>query len=296
MTIISAMNYFSLAQTAIEPGDIVFVISPYKKNLLIKIKEAVQSLYTSKNHKGHPEVISVAVCTGKNAYGVQLYNHERQIKIFSKRLRRILLEQKEDSELYALLNKFCDCESKIITEALSSFNYQTKDLSSLTQQQIYQTLLEDLNNGLICANITQPTANWLKKFGIWLRRLLHLEIPKTYSAQKQTLVELLLQLREKSGRSQVLANVGNSFVVYKHNRKEQRENFINAYKEQIAITNEYYKKHKTRMSFFKIFLALFGSAKQDAYDKNKHKPAADTFCSRNVIEVLNQVDPNLVKQ
>lgn len=168
------MGYINLVTDAcIEPGDILFIVGHHKKDLLTRIKETIQSIYSSHHSFHHPEVLSVAVCTNKNESGVELYNHENLIKT--------------------------------------------------------------------------PT-------------------------------------------------IKSSFIMYKHLAPDQRKAFIKAYAEQKNTTEQYHQNHKSRMSFIKIFLALFKSSKQDKYDENKHNPSAETFCSRNIIETLNQIDPNIVKR
>lgn len=88
-----------MSDCAIDPGDILFVVSNSKKPLAL-FKQAAQSLTTSRSKHGHREVISVFVCTGKNKYGVICNNFERKLSLPADSFIKILQEKRWKNYLY----------------------------------------------------------------------------------------------------------------------------------------------------------------------------------------------------
>ncbi|WP_454780621.1 hypothetical protein [Legionella sp. WA2022007384] len=251
---------------AIEPGDILFVVSNSGKPW-VRLKQAAQSLTTAGNKHGHREVITVFVCTGKNKYGVICHNYERQITVskeaFIKNLQESTIE-----ELTTLLLNYCNKQFKAtqIKKVLAGGAPWMKRLAAtMTGNEDSEELIERF------LNATQE--------------------------QKAKLIQLLVTFWRASGESEVLPAVHSSLLVFKHTDTKQREKFLNAYREQVKVTERFRQQGKSRTSFWAVIKSLFQwSNQQDKKDRDSITPSDATFCSRNVMQVLNQVDPNLVNR
>ncbi|WP_454785156.1 hypothetical protein [Legionella sp. WA2024007413] len=251
---------------AIEPGDILFVVSNSGKPW-VRLKQAAQSLTTAGNKHGHKEVVTVFVCTGKNKYGVICHNYERQLTVstaeFIKNLKESTIE-----ELTSLLLHYCQKE----------FN----------EPQIKRAL--------------EHGAQWMKRLAASMtgnedsEELIERFLTAT-KERKAKLIQLLVTFWRASGEAEVLPAVHSSLLVFKHTDSKQREKFLKAYLQQVEVTAQLRKQGKSRTSFWAVIKSLFQwSNQQDKKDRDRIAPSDATFCSKNVMQVLNQVDPNLVNR
>ncbi len=286
----------SLNECNIEPGDILFVVAGRPNNLLLRIKQWMQSIPTPSRRHGHMEVISVFVCSGENKYGKIFYNHERPLRQPITRIKKNL-HQQSLVELKESIFKLClHHDDELLKETLNLFSSVPNHLASQIDKKdeidnIYTSLIDFLTLANKKETKTRPSFyNVLHK--IIIRFFGHHERNKL----KDNLVDFLTHYWSLSGESQVLNQINHSLLVFKHNSPIQRENFLKLYQKQIEITKNNQEKGQNRTSILKILIALFKSAKQDQYDKTKHEPNTGTFCSSNVIEVLNELDPDLVKR
>ncbi|KTD03973.1 hypothetical protein [Fluoribacter gormanii] len=251
---------------AIEPGDILFVVSNSNKPW-VRLKQAAQSLTTAGNKHGHREVITVFVCTGKNKYGVICHNYERQITV-SKEAFIQNLQESTIEELTTLLLNYCNKEFKAtqIKKALAGGPRWMKRLAAeMTGNEDSEELIERF-------------------------------LTATYE-RKAKLIQLLVTFWRASGEAEVLPAVHSSLLVFKHTDSIQRQKFLSAYLEQVKVTERFHKQGKSRTSFWAVIKSLFQwSNQQDKKDREHITPSDATFCSRNVMQVLNQVDPNLVNR
>ncbi|WP_010653123.1 hypothetical protein [Fluoribacter dumoffii] len=251
---------------AIEPGDIIFVVSN-SSNSWVRFKKAAQSLTTPGNKHGHMEVITVFVCTGKNKHGVICHNYELQLtlptSLFIKNLREKTIE-----ELTSLLVNYCNKEftageiKKVLAEGPE---WMKKLQAQITGNESTQELIEIL----------------LKDTG----------------ERKEKLMDLLVRFWQASGEADTLPIVNSSLLVFKHNDQNQRQQFLKGFLEQVETTKRLHAQGKTRTSWWAVIKSLFQwSNRQDEQDRKKIAPSDETFCSSNVMQVLNQVNPNLVNR
>lgn len=251
---------------AIDPGDIVFVVSNSSKPI-VRLKQAAQSLTTAGNKHGHREVITVFVCTGKNKYGVICHNYERQLSVPTARFVE-KLQEKTVEELTTLLLSYCTKELTPvqIKEALSGGAKWMKQLASkMTGLEGSEELIERF--------LTASRAN------------------------KARLIQLLIAFWRASGQAEILPVVNSSLLVFKHTDSKQRQQFLDAYLKQVKVTERLYAQGKFRTSFWAVVKSFFQwSNQQDEKDRRHITPSEATFCSRNVMQVLNQVNPNLVNR
>ncbi|VEB36340.1 hypothetical protein [Legionella cherrii] len=249
---------------AIEPGDIVFVVSNSSKPF-IRFKQAAQSLTTPGNKHGHREVVTVFVCTGKNKYGVICHNYERQLSVTTETFSA-KLQEKTIEELTTLLLKYCDKEftSIQIKEALSRGTMWMRKLAAkMTGSEDPEQLIEQF----LAAS----------------------------KENKERLIQLVLVFWRASGQAEILPVVNSSLLVFKHTDTKQRQQFLSAYQQQVEVTKRFHEQGKSRTSFWAVLKSLFQwSNKQDQQDREHLAPSDATFCSSNVMQVLNQVNPDLV--
>ena len=254
-----------LKDCCIEPGDIVLVVSNSNKPM-VRLKQFVQALTTSTNKHGHREVISVFVCTGKNKYGIICHNFERQLCIskdeFIKRLQEQSLE-----ELSVILLNYCNKE--------------------FTLDQLKNTL--------------QDGAKWMRHLALKMKNNgsaeeLIEQILVATKGDKNKLLELVVVFWRASGQYETLPTVNSSLLVFKHTDNIIRQQFLDAYLKQVNISKQLRAQGKHRVSIFALVKSLFSRSTQDKKDRAKHAPDEKTFCSSNLMQVLNQVDPDLVNR
>ncbi|HHT0592674.1 TPA: hypothetical protein ACTXXA_001640 [Legionella anisa] len=251
---------------AIDPGDIVLVVSSSRKPF-VRLKQAAQSLTTAGNKHGHMEVVTVFVCTGKNEQGIICHNYERQLSspphVFIENL-----QGKNVEELTVLLLNYCSKE--------------------FTSVQIKKTL--------------EGGMQWMK---LWASQITGNEEAEDLIKQflvaanenKERLIQLLVAFWRASGQAETLPAVNSSLLVFKHTDSKQRQQFLDAYREQVNVTKKLHAEGKSRTSFWAVLKSFFQwSNKQDKKDREKRSPSDETFCSQNVMQVLNQVNPDLVKR
>ncbi|KTD42039.1 hypothetical protein [Legionella parisiensis] len=251
---------------AIDPGDIVFVVSSSRKPF-VRLKQAAQSITTAGNKHGHMEVVTVFVCTGKNEHGIICHNYERQLSA-SANVFIENLQGKSVEELTVLLLNYCSKEftSAQIKKALEGgFKWMKLWASQITGNEDAEELIKQF---LVASN-----------------------------ENKERLIQLLVVFWRASGQAETLPAVNSSLLVFKHTDSNQRRQFLEAYRQQVNVTKRLYAQGKTRTSFWAVLKSLFQwSNKQDKKDREKHSPSEETFCSQNVMQVLNQVNPDLVKR
>ena len=250
---------------AVDPGDILFVVS-HSTNPLIRLKRLVQAPTFARSKHGHNEVISVFVCTGKNDYGIICHNHERQLSLPIKRFTQSL-QEKTIEELSVLLVSSCNKEglSSDIKSNLEKKSGWMRELAkSMTGQESQEALL-------------------------------HLLIEATQD-NKEKLIQLLAVFWYSSGRAEVLPVVHSSLLVFKPTDSKVRAQFLNAYLAQVEVTKRFNEQRKNRTNLWVLFKSIFQRSSQDAKDKKQTTPSEETFCSRNVIQVLNQIDSSLVNR
>ncbi|CAM2788499.1 Uncharacterised protein [Legionella steigerwaltii] len=251
---------------AIEPGDIVFVVSNSSKPL-VRLKQAAQSLTTAGNKHGHREVVTVFVCTGKNKYGVICHNYERQLSVSTEKFIE-KLQEKNIEELTILLLGYCSKEFTLIQikEALSGGPEWMKQLAAqVTGSEGAEELIERF--------LTASQENRIR------------------------LIQLLVTFWRASGQAEILPVVNSSLLVFKHTNSDQRQQFLKAYLQQVKVTEQFHAQGQSRTSFWAVVKSLFQwSNQQDKKDRERNVPSDATFCSHNVMQVLNQINPDLVNR
>lgn len=250
---------------AVEPGDILFVVSNSKKPLVL-LKQAAQSLTTSRSKHGHREVISVFVCTGKNKYGIICHNFERKLSLSTESFIKTL-EEKSIEELSVLL-----------------LNYCTKEFTAI---QIKETLTAG--------------SRWMKRLAKNMKDTESTDelIEQFLTASKEDknkLIQLLVAFWRASGQAEILPVANSSLLLFKHTDVNVRQKFLAAYLEQVKLTEKLHAQGKTRTSFWVLLKSFFKWSSQDSKDREKNSPSEATYCSRNLMQILNQVDPNLVNR
>ncbi|KTD06158.1 hypothetical protein Lgra_2935 [Legionella gratiana] len=248
---------------AIDPGDILFVVTNSKKPLAL-FKQAAQSLTTSRSKHGHREVISVFVCTEKNKYGVICHNFERKLSLSPESFIKTL-QEKTVEELSVLLLNYCTKEftATRIKEALAAGPRWMKRLAKNMKG-------------------TEDTEELIKQF---------LSASKE---NKNRLIQLLVTFWRASGQAEILPMVNSSLLLFKHTDGKTRQQFLDAYLEQVKLTEKLHAQGKARTSLWVLIKSFFKGSNQDKKDREKNPPSEATYCSRNLMQVLNQVDPNLV--
>lgn len=252
-----------MSDCAIDPGDILFVVSNSKKPLAL-FKQAAQSLTTSRSKHGHREVISVFVCTGKNKYGVICNNFERKLSLPADSFIKIL-QEKTVEELSVLLLNYCSKELSLnrLKEALATGpRWMKRSAKSMKGIEDKDELIERL--------LTASKEN------------------------KKRLIQLLVTLWRATGQADILPVVNSSLLLFKHTDSKIRQQFLDAYLEQVKLTEKLHAQGKVRTSLWVLIKSFFKWSGQDKKDREKNPPSEATYCSRNLIQVLNQVDPNLV--
>lgn len=250
---------------AIDPGDILFVVTNSKKPLAL-FKQAAQSLTTSRSKHGHREVISVFVCTEKNKYGVICHNFERKLSLSTESFTKAL-QEKTVEELSVLLLNYCTKELTLtrIKEALATGPRWMKRLAKNMKG------IEDKDE-LIEQFLTASKEN------------------------KDRLIELLVTFWRATGQAEILPVVNSSLLLFKHTDSKIRQQFLDAYLEQVKLTEKLHAQGKVRTSLWVLIKSFFKWSGQDKKDREKNPPSESTYCSRNLMQVLNQVDPNLVNR
>lgn len=248
---------------AIDPGDILFVVTNSKKPLAL-FKQAAQSLTTSRSKHGHREVISVFVCTEKNKYGIICHNFERKLSLSTESFTKTL-QEKTVEELSVLL-----------------LNYCTKEF---TATRIKEALA------------TGP--RWMKRLaknmkGVEDKDELIEQFLAASKENKDRLIQLLVTFWRATGQAEILPVVNSSLLLFKHTDSKIRQQFLDAYLEQVKLTEKLHTQGKVRTSLWVLIKSFFKWSGQDKTDREKNPPSEATYCSRNLIQVLNQVDPNLV--
>lgn len=120
---------------------------------------------------------------------------------------------------------------------------------------------------------------------------------KDTGERKEKLMDLLVRFWQASGEADTLPIVNSSLLVFKHNDQNQRQQFLKGFLEQVETTKRLHAQGKTRTSWWAVIKSLFQwSNRQDEQDRKKIAPSDETFCSSNVMQVLNQVNPNLVNR
>ena len=287
-----------LNNAGIEPGDILFVVGYKERGWLSRFKQLVQSIPTAQREHGHREVISVFVCTGENKAGKLFYNHEQHIKK-SRRQKMAEFNAMSAEELKIILLELCQNDDHdLIKQVLPRYGEKGRTIAELMVNTLlpmdrYQIILEAINSQAI--QLKRPSQSGFFR-SLWqtIARHFRKNNPEPPTLEQSVLADFLGKCWGLSDKSQVLPAISHSLLVFKHNRPGQREAFLQKYQKQIEITEEYHSKNRKRTDFVKLFLAMFQSAKQDSNDKKHLEPTRDTYCARNIIEVLNQIDPNLV--
>lgn len=255
-----------LKDCAIDPGDILFVVSNSRK-FFVRLKQAAQSFTTPGNQHGHMEVVTVFVCTDKTEHGIICHNYERQLLVSTDKYIQSLNE-KSIEELTVLLLNYC---SKRVT------TNQIKQALSHGPQWINNLLVdfpESDNADKLIQHILLATQE-----------------------NKERLMQLIVLFWRASGQAEILPYVNSSLLVFKHSDSKQREEFLRAYREQVKVTQRVHEEGKNRTSYWEVIKSLFQwSNKQGKKDKKSSPPSVETFCSSNVMQVLNQVNPNLVSR
>lgn len=254
-----------MKECGIEPGDILLLVSNSNK-LSVKVKQLSQSFTNSWSKHGHMEVISVFVCTGKNKYGVICHNFERQL-VSSQSDFINMLNTKTIEELSSCLLSYGNNEF-----TLNQFKRTFKTNIRWIRHAIFN-LKGDENLEEIIEHLLAATCG-----------------------NKSKLIDLIIAFWHASGQSEILPAVKSSLLVFKHNDSEQRKKFLNAYLDEVKVTESLQRKGKHRTSFFALFKSYFSKASQDQNDREQRTPAIKTFCSSNLMQVLNQIDPNLVNR
>lgn len=254
-----------LKDCSIEPGDILFVVSHSSKPLNI-LKQAAQAVTSQRSKHGHKEVISVFVCTGKNKYGVICHNFEHNLVVSQQSFIQTL-QTKSVEELRLLL-----------------INYGSKEFNVLS-------LKKALAGG----------ASWMK---FWAQKVnpntemdqIINHLLDAIQGNKKKLIKLITTFWRASGQSDILPAVNSSLLLFKFQDYKIRKKFLHACLKQVQVTANLHAQGKERISYWSIFKAFFQWSSQDAKDKEKRTPADTTYCARHVMEILNQVDPNLVNR
>lgn len=255
-----------LKDCAIDPGDILFVVSNSRK-FFVRLKQAAQAFTTPGNQHGHMEVVTVFVCTDKTEHGIICHNYERQLLVSTDKYIQSLNE-KSIEELTELLLNYCSKRVTIhqIKQALSHGPHWIKDL------------LADFPESDNADKLIQ-------------------HILLTTQENKERLMQLIVLFWRASGQAEILPFVNSSLLVFKHSDSKQREEFLRAYREQVKVTQRVHEQGKNRTSYWEVIKSLFQwSNKQGKKDKKSSPPSVETFCSSNVMQVLNQVNPNLVNR
>lgn len=251
---------------AIDPGDIVFVVSSSRKPF-VRLKQAAQSITTAGNKHGHMEVVTVFVCTGKNEHGIICHNYERQLSS-SPNVFIENLQGKNVEELTVLL-----------------LNYCRKEFTSVQIKKTLASGVEWMKRWAAKITGNEEAEDLIKQFLV------------ASNGNKERLIQLLVAFWHASGQAEILPAVNSSLLVFKHTDSKQRQQFLDAYREQVNITKKLHAQGKGRTSFWAVLKSLFQwSNKQDKKDREKRSPSDETFCSQNVMQVLNQVNPDLVKR
>lgn len=253
-----------MKDSVIEPGDIVFVIS-HKNDVLTRLKRSVQAITTAGNKHGHREVLSVFVCVAKNKFGIIGHNHEGYLVTSEKKMRERLQEQSVEELISQFLN-FCD-KSLSVAEIKTALEAQQGWLGQFANQIKTDESIEKLRNDLL----------------------------EQIRNHENDLVDILLCFWKQSGMSMALNRVNSSLLVFKFTDRRQRQQFLEVYKQQVAVTAQFKSQKKSRFNWWALFSSLFKKAGQDKKDVDQRQSPSDlTYCSRNVIQVLNNVDPKLV--
>lgn len=250
---------------AIEPGDILFVVSNSRKPL-VRLKQAAQSLTTERSKHGHREVISVFVCTGKNKYGVICHNFEQRLSLSSASFAKTLQKQTIE-ELSVLLLNYCSKEFTAL-QIKEALRRGAPWMQQLANQMSDEEGADELARQLLDAS----------------------------GENKDKLMSLLLRFWRASGQAAVLPVVNSSLLVFKHTNRDIRQQFLEAYLAQVAVTQKFQAQKKSRTSLWLLFKSFFQRSSQDQKDKEQITPSDETYCARNVMQILNQVDPNLVNR
>lgn len=215
-----------LKDCAIDPGDIVFVVSSSRKPL-VRLKQAAQSFTTAGNKHGHMEVVTVFVCTGKNKHGIICHNYERQlsssIDVFIKNL-----QEKTVEDLTVLL-----------------LNYCSKELTSVQIKKACESGVKWIK--LLASKITgdEETEDLIKQFLVASKE------------NKRRLIQLLVMLWRASGQAETLPAVNSSLLVFKHTDSKQRRQFLEAYQEQVRVTGRLHAQRKSRTSLWAVLKSFF---------------------------------------
>ena len=258
-----------------QPGDIIFLVSS-SHSLTSRIKRAVQS-FTGRDRKhGHMETISVFVCTGgsgsEDSFGYQFHNYERQLRV------------------------------SVPNFVNNLYEHPTEELPGVLQQYCAR---KELTASKIKASLVQSDIQWMQELGqliqednplqIFEKMMAATEKSTTDHEKQEKLIALIVFCWENSGHAEVLPSSHSSLLVFRHTNPETRDKFLNEYRKQVEISENYRKKGKSRTSLWHLILSIFNSAAQDKRDRDQTlQPDDATFCAQNVIQVLNKVDPNLV--
>lgn len=233
---------------------------------MAKFKRLAQSLTTSRSKHGHREVISVFVCTGKNKYGVICHNFEKQISLspaaFTQKLREKTIE-----ELSVRLLNYC----------LKEFTVSQVKLILKDGDEWMRLLAEQMKDN---ENIDEVTEKFFD----------------AAQEDKEKIIRLIVTFWQASGQSDILPTVNSSLLVFKHHDSASRQQFLNAYLDEVKVTEGLHAQGKYRASTWAAFKTYFFRSSQDLHDRDKSIPAEGTICSRHLMQVLNHVDPDLVNR
>lgn len=248
---------FFILETGIQPGDIVLTISP-SNDWFSKLKRFIQIFPSRRRKHGHMETDSAFVCTASsNAHGIQAYNHLRRLQVSKKNMRTALAQATQEQQrlfLLDMLKTLANDQLREIYKRLTGFNVVEN-----LYDNVANVVLEELNTPRFLDNCMV----------IW-------------------------DLSPGSSTLQVLPE-GTSLLVFRIIDPKKRADFLREYQKQITLTDAYHSGQvPQRHSLWNLLKGIFFSAAQDKTDQARLVPATETYCSRNVMEVLNQVDPDLV--
>jgi hypothetical protein len=247
----------------IEPGDIIMLVSSSSK-FQARLKRFAQSIGLGESSKhGHREVISVFVCTDRNAHGVVCNNYQKQLGGSTKAVIETL-RGLPNERLERMLNSY---KKKLSLEQLqSALKKQGGWMSQLASSQQKEDGIPSIIDKIIAAK----------------------------KDNKEDMVLLLTLFWQASGESEILPTSHSTLLVFKPTDPEIRQRFLKEYRNEVQVTQEYAAQKKDRTSGWRAFRAIFRSSTKDEKDRTKIDPSEETYCSRQVIQVLNKVDPSLV--
>lgn len=214
---------FTLTDTPIEPGDIVFVVS-HSRGWLASFKRFWQSYTTPRRKHGHFEVTSVCVCSARNEQGLIFYNHQRKLSISEEKLRASL-------------------ETLTIEELIPKLQRMLEETATKKKEILFQVVEKVLPN----FNFTDIPLD--EDINTFYENLLN-----EVSQDKEKLVNLLFFLMKNTKVTEILPASHSSFLVFKHNDPLIRQQFLSHYEKEILITERYQQQGRTRNTWRAFWL------------------------------------------